>query len=212
MDINSGQTTGKNKGVSFGEFARSNTGSDYPTERPDRTPGNIYRKKYQPPSTIYDQPVTKDLKEEFWTSDKEYQDAKIERNKEGGPRVHLLDDPRIVQALNNTVLNTGIQDEITTLRRLKRSWRYIAEVFLSRLGSLTGLGTKEDIRNYQVLYFKLLNLIPSGLLEDPHHDMEDKLIQAIDSLGDGNWSSIGRARRKTRGRKKLRKTIRKSKQ
>jgi hypothetical protein len=211
MNINSGQSTKRRKSISFNPLARSNSGSDYPTERPDRTPGYIYRKKYQPPSTIYDQPVTKDLKEEFWTSDKEYQNAKIERNNEGGPRVHLLDDPRIVQALNNTVLNTGIQDEITTLRRLNRSWRYIAEVFLSRLGSLTGLGTKEDIRNYQVLYFKLLNLIPSGLLEDPHHDIEYKLIQAIDILGDGSWSSIGRARRKTRGRKKLRKTIRKSK-
>jgi len=212
MDVTSSQSTKRRRSISFNPLARSNSGSDYPTERPDRTPGNIYRKIYQPPSTIYDQPVTKDLKEQLWTTDKEYNDAKIERNKEGGPRAHLLDDPRIVQALNNTVLNTGIQDEITMLRRLKRSWRYIAELFLSRLGSVTGLGTKEDIRNYQVLYFKLLNLIPSGLLEDPHHDMEDKLIQAIDSLGDGNWSSIGRARRKTRGRKKLRKTIRKSKQ
>jgi hypothetical protein len=196
--------------VAINPIVRSSTGSDYPIERSGKLPGSKYRLVGPPPQQLYNEPITKDFKDELWSTNEDKNEAKKNAREEGGLKVHLLDDANIVQALNNQSLNTGIQEEIITLRRLKRSWRYIAEVFLSRFDSLVLSGTKEELRDYQVLYFKLLNLIPSGLLEDPHHDMEERLYQSIDILG--GIDKVGRARRKTRGRKKLRKTIRKSKQ
>lgn len=195
------------RGVAFNQFARSNTGSDYPIERPGKLPGSKYRLIGPPPEQLYNEPITKDFKNELWSTNDDKNEAKKNAREEGGLKVHLLDDPSIVQALNNQSLNAGIQAEVEFYRQQKQSWRYIAEVFLSRFDSLVLSGTREQMRDYQVLYFKLLNLIPSGLLEDPYHDMEERLYQAIDILG--GIDKVGKGRRKTRGRKKLRKTIRK---
>ena len=195
------------RNVVFSELARSNSGSDYPIERPGKLPGSKYRLVGPPPEQLYNEPISKDFKNELWSTNDDKNEAKKNAREEGGLKVHLLDDPSIVQALNNQSLNAGIQEEIQTLKYYKYSWRRIAEVFLSRLGSITGLGTKQEMKDYQVLYFKLLNLIPSGLLEDPYHDMEERLYDAIDILG--GIDKVGKGRRKTRGSKKLRKTIRK---
>ena len=195
------------RGVYFNQIARSNSGSDYPIERPGKLPGSKYRLIGPPPQQLYNEPITEDFKNELWSTNDDKNEAKKNAREEGGLKVHLLDDPSIVQALNNQSLNAGIQEEIQKLKYYKYSWRRIAEVFLSRFDSLVLSGTREELRDYQVLYFKLLNLIPSGLLEDPHHDMEERLYQAIDILG--GIDKIGKGRRKTRGRKKLRKTIRK---
>ena len=193
--------------VVINPIVRSSTGSEYPIERPGKLPGSKYRLIGPPPEQLYNEPITKDFKDELWSTNDDKNEAKKNAREEGGLKVHLLDDPSIVQALNNQSLNAGIQEEIQTLKYYKYSWRRIAEVFLSRFDSLVISGTREEVRDYQVLYFKLLNLIPSGLLEDPHHDMEERLYQAIDILG--GIDKVGKARRKTRGRKKLRKTIRK---
>ena len=194
------------RGVSFNQFARSNTGSDYPVQYERAVPGSQYRLKAPVPQTLYDEPA-QNVKGQLWSNSQDRRTAKQESDFEGGPRAHLIDDPMFFQSLNNRALNVGIQAEVEFYRQQKQSWRYIAEVFFSRLGSLTGLGTKQDMKDYQVLYFKLLSLIPSGLLQDPTGEMKSKLIYAIDILG--GKDKVGKARRKTRGRKKLRKTIRK---
>lgn len=194
------------RSVAFNQIARSNSGSFYPLEYERAVPGSKYRLKPSPPQTLYSEPA-QNVKGQLWSNSQDRRTAKQESDFEGGPRAHLIDDPMFFQSLNNRALNVGIQAEVESLQRSGYSWRYIAEVFFSRLGSLTGLGTKQDMKDYQVLYFKLLSLIPSGLLEDPTGEMKSKLIYAIDILG--GKDKVGKARRKTRGRKKLRKTIRK---
>ena len=210
MDIDSGPATGRRKSISFNPLTRSNSGSMYPVERPDKLPGSEYRKDIsRRPAQVYGEPV-EEFKNELWSNGTNLFEAKQEMRNEGGPRYHLISDPYFYQSLDNSVINANLNMEAMEYKNRGYDWRNIAKIFLSRLNDVLYRGSAEDRRDYQVVYFKLLSLIKSGLLRDEKHDIEPSLVRAIDVLG--GYERVGRARRKTRGRKKLRKTRRKSKQ
>ena len=206
MDIDSGAPTGRRKSITFNQLTRSDSGSLYPIERPGKLPGSTYRKVAPYPQQVYGEPITKDRREELWSNSSNLKEAKQEVKREGSPYVHLADEPSFIQAANNRIINQGINQEVQYfLVNKKYNWNTIAEIFLSRLGSVSGVGTSDDMKDYQVIYYQMLNLV-----RDPSGRLQQRLIQAIDILG--GYNRVGRARRKTRGRKKLRKTRRKSKQ
>lgn len=206
MDIDSGPTTGRRKSISFNPLTRSNSGSMYSIERTGKLPGSEYRKDIsRRPEQVYGEPITEVRKQELWSNSSNLNQAKQEVKREGSPYVHLADEPSFIQAANNRVINQGINQEVQYFLKNRYNWNTIAEIFLSRLGSVSGVGTSDDMKDYQVIYYQMLNLV-----RDPSGKLQQRLIQAIDILG--GYNRVGRARRKTRGRKKLRKTTRKSKQ
>ena len=108
----------------------------------------------------------------------------------------------------NTRMNSDINSQILYMMKYQNaSWNDIAVMALNDAQRVQTIQDPrllaKTIREYRILYFKLLNL-PDRLVDA---SLKPHLYNVLQRWG--GVELVGKGRRKTRGRKKLRKTIRK---
>jgi hypothetical protein len=165
-----------------------------------------YMQQHRRPETLYGEP-SEQIKGELWTTGEDLERARAESRAEGGPRAHFLEDPELERSLMNANLNFKLDMEVQEAMKKGATWNDIADIALSDAPEIELLEDRDlamrTIKNYRVLYYKLLNL-PRGLINPK---LIPRLINVINRWG--GIDQVGKARRKTHRRKGHKRTMRK---
>jgi hypothetical protein len=97
------------KRVYYDTTARSSTGSEYQTKSQDGNGSEYYRQNASMPRKIYDEEPSI-ARQTHWTNQADLQQAKIEANREGGTRAHLVSSPTFRKSLENAKRNVDIPE------------------------------------------------------------------------------------------------------